>query len=248
MRVTRGSAAGGWVAVGAAWIAAGAASPAEPAEQRVLLVTDARGFVHDSIPEATAFFEHLGERSATYDVIQVSGAGALTAQRLRNADAVVFANTSGEVPVPDRGAFLRFVHRGGAFIGTHSASDTLHSWPGYARLLGGEFLRHGAVQSGRVNVVGRPHAVTRGLPRSFILTDEFYEFDAFVPEHTRVLGRLAPESVGDEGGRDLPLVWARRYGKGRVFYNALGHLNETWRHRTFRRLVARGVAWALGSS
>jgi type 1 glutamine amidotransferase len=212
----------------------------------VLLVTEARAFVHDSIPAATDFLTGLGARSSRYEVVPLTGAAELTRQRLRRADAVVFANTSGELPLPDRRALLRFVRRGGAFIGTHSASDTLHGWPGYERLLGAEFTRHGAVQPGRLIVAGRRHPVTRGLPRSFDLTDEFYEFAAPLPARTRVLVHLDPGSVSDELGQKLPLVWARRFGEGRVFYNALGHLQETWRHRIFRRLVARGATWALG--
>jgi type 1 glutamine amidotransferase len=223
-----------------------AAPAAEAVERRVLLVNEARRFVHESIPVATAFFTDLGERSPSYEVVTLSGGAAqLTARRLRGADAVVLANTSGELPLPNRPALLRFVRRGGAFIGTHSASDSLHSWPAFERLLGGEFARHGAVQEGRLIVSRRPHPVTRGLPRSFTLTDEFYKFVAPVPARTRVLIRLDPESVPDEAGAEIPLVWARRYGEGRVFYDALGHLPATWEQRLHRRMVARGLAWAL---
>jgi len=236
-----------WAGICAAVVAVGASAPADAAQKRVLLVTEARGFVHDSIPDATAFFKSLGARSRRYDVVQLEGATQLTRRRLARANAVVFANTSGELALPSRRALLRFVRRGGGFIGTHSATDTLHSWPGYARLVGGEFARHGTVESGRVNVSARPHVTTRGLPRSFQITDEFYEFTAPVPAHARVLARLDPESVPDELGSTLPLAWARRYGDGRVFYNALGHRKETWRDPNFRRLTSRGLAWALGS-
>jgi type 1 glutamine amidotransferase len=221
------------------------AAPAQAAERRVLLVTEARGFVHDSIPAARAFFVRLGERSPRYDFVPLAGAAELTPRRLRRAAGVVFANTSGELPLPSRRALTRFVRRGGAFVGTHSASDTLHSWPGYERLLGAEFERHGAIEPGRLLVSRRPHRITRGLPASFELTEEFYEFTAPLPANTRVLVRLDAGSVPDELGTRLPLVWARRYGEGRVFYNALGHRPETWRARPFRRLVARGLKWAL---
>jgi type 1 glutamine amidotransferase len=237
-----------WCATLAVAIAVLAAAPsAQAAQKRVLLVNEARGFVHDSIGAATAYFARLGERSPRYHVVPLPGGAAeLTAGRLRRADAVVFVNTSGELPVPDRAALLRFVRRGGAFVGTHSASDTLHSWPGYERLLGGEFSRHGAVQEGRLVVARRPHRITRGLPRSFRLTDEFYEFAAPVRPPARVLVRLDPASVPDEAGSDLPLVWARPYGHGRVFYDALGHPPESWENGLHRRLLKRGVAWALG--
>jgi uncharacterized protein len=224
-----------------------AASTAQAGEQRVLLVTEARGFVHDSIPAATTFLRTLGERSGRYDVIHLEGGAAqLTRRRLRRADAVVFANTSGELPLPERGALRAFVRNGGAFVGTHSASDTLHSWPAFKNLLGAEFARHGAVQEGRLVVRQRPHPVTRGLPSSLRLTDEFYEFTGPLPPRTRVLVSLDPASVPDEVGTNLPLVWARRYGAGRVFYSALGHPSESWNERWHRRIVARGIKWALG--
>jgi uncharacterized protein len=231
----------------AALLAGWGPAAAEAAQQRVLLVTEARGFVHDSIPAATSYIRELGERSDRYEVVHLTGGAAeLTARRLRRADAVVFANTSGELPLPDRGALLRFVRNGGGFVGTHSATDTLHSWPGFKRLVGAEFARHGALQEGRLIVSRSPHPITRGLPSSLRVTDEFYEFTDPLPDRTRVLVRLDPESVPDEMGRRLPLVWARRFGAGRVFYDALGHPPEAWAQGPQRRIVARGIAWALG--
>lgn len=241
MRATRGLLA----AALAAGLIAAQAHAAQAAQKRVLLVTEARGFVHDSIGPTAEFIRRLGARSPDYAVIRLNGAADLTARRLRHADAVVFAHTSGELPLPNRSAFLRFVRRGGAFVGTHSASDTFHAWPEYERLLGAEFRRHGAVQPGRVLVDQAASPITRGLPRSLTITDEFYEFTAPPLPGTRVLLRLDPASVSDELGQDLPLVWTRRYGRGRVFYDALGHPASTWSRRAHRRILARGIAWAL---
>ena len=43
-----------------------------------------------------------------------------------------------------------------------------------------------------------------------------------------------------------PLAWWRRYGRGRVFYDALGHFPATWSNPNQRRLVADGIRWAVG--
>jgi uncharacterized protein len=219
----------------ACWPGAAAAGDAQAAQQkRVLLVSEARGFVHDSIPSAVAFFEELGRRSRRYDVIQLErGAAALTARRLRRAHAVVFANTSGELPLPDRRALLRFVNSGGGFLGTHSASDTLHGWPAYAELLGGEFASHPPPLTATLTVEDGGHPATRGLPASFELHEEYYDFVS--PPSGRVL-------ITREG---RPLVWTRRHGKGRVLYDALGHFSETWANPLQRRLLKQGLAWVL---
>ncbi len=75
--------------------------------------------------------------------------------------------------------------------------------------------------------VDRSHPITRWLPRSFTLRDEYYTF-AERPEG-RVLLRAG----------SLPLAWVR----GRRFYCALGHEPATWRDRTHRRLMRQAVAW-----
>jgi type 1 glutamine amidotransferase len=215
-------------------LAVGAARAEARAQKRVLMVSEARGFVHDSIPAAVEFFELLGRRSDRYDIVHLErGAAALTADRLRRADAVVFANTSGELPLPDRRALVRFVRRGGGFVGTHSASDTLHDWPAYARLLGGEFASHPPPLTATLTVEGGGHPATRGLPASFELHEEYYDFVS--PPRARIL-------ITREG---RPLVWSRRHGQGRVFYDALGHFTETWTNPLHRRLLRHGLAWVL---
>ncbi len=94
-------------------------------------MSEARGFVHESIPQTAAFFKRQGRRSRRYDVTHLAGAAELTPARLRRVHAVVFASTTGDLPLPDRSALLRFVRSGGAFLGVHSASDTFHGWPGF---------------------------------------------------------------------------------------------------------------------
>jgi type 1 glutamine amidotransferase len=222
------------------------ATAAGASQKRVLLVSEARGFVHSSIPDAVRFFRGLGRRSPRFDVVHLDGGAAqLTAARLRRADGVVFANTSGELPLPDRTALLRFVRSGGALVGTHSATDTLYSWPGWQRLIGARFQRHGAPTTGRLVVEDRRHPVSRGLPAAFRLLEEFYEFTSSPRPRSNVLLRLDPASIGDELRSDIPLAWTRRFGRGRVFYDALGHFPETWSDPRHSRLVSRGLRWAL---
>ena len=45
---------------------------------------------------------------------------------------------------------------------------------------------------------------------------------------------------------DLPLAWARTYGKGRVFYSSLGHATETWDNRDVAQMYFEALKWALG--
>jgi uncharacterized protein len=214
----------------AAVLAAAALAAPHP-QPPLLVVTETRGFVHDSIPAAKAMVASLG-----YPTRFLNGARELTAARLRGAGAVVFLNTSGELHLDAAGRrrLLAYVHDGGAFVGAHAAADTFAGWPAFHRMLGADFLGHAPADptpSTRIDVVDR--AFTK--VRSFLIGDEFYRFRARAKRHV----------VLREHGRG-PLAWWRRYGRGRVFYDALGHFPATWSEPHQRQAMADGIRWAVG--
>jgi hypothetical protein len=47
---------------------------------------------------------------------------------------------------------------------------------------------------------------------------------------------------------DVPLVWTRSYGRGRVFYSSLGHPPAAWGRADLRSMWLEAVKWALGLS
>jgi uncharacterized protein len=213
----------------AAVVAAAALAAPAPAPQ-LLVVTETRGFVHDSIPAAKAMVASLGYRTRFLD-----GARQLTAARLRDAGAVVFLNTSGELHLDAAGRrrLLAYVRDGGAFVGAHAAADTFAGSPAFHRMLGADFLGHAPARLApptRLDVVDT--AFTR--VRSFSIGDEFYRFRARAKRHV---------VLREHGGG--PLAWWRRYGRGRVFYDALGHFPQTWSDPHQRGLMADGIRWAL---
>ncbi|MXU66575.1 ThuA domain-containing protein [Oceanomicrobium pacificus] len=49
------------------------------------------------------------------------------------------------------------------------------------------------------------------------------------------------------GEVDVPVVWTRRWGAGRVYYNALGHKADVIDHGPALELMRRGLLWAAES-
>ena len=206
------------------------AAPAGAAPKRVLVVSEARGYVHASIPAAKAAIKRVDGIA-----VREIAAAELTAARLRGADAVVFAVTNGDIP-GDRRALRRFVRRGGGLAGFHSASATFRSWPRWETLLGGRFVRHDTPAVETIQVRSG-HPAVRGVPGSFSLYEEYYRHEPGVARRARVLA-----TWGEEG---LPLVWVRTPGRGRVFYDALGHFDATWTDPRHEALVRSGLRWIL---
>ena len=221
---------------------------ARAAEPRVLVVTETAGFKHDSIPAARDWLRRLGRRTKRFDTVFLSRARDLTSRRLGRARAVVFLNTSGELSLGKggRSRLLRFVRDGGGLVGTHSATDTLSRWSDWGPLIGALFSHHPFTGTGRVIVEDGDHPATRGLGASFRMREEYYYFKSNPRGRAHVLARLDVASFGGDGSEDRPLVWCRREGEGRVFYDALGHFPATWGTKRQRRIVSGGLRWALG--
>ena len=211
---------------------------------RVLMLTTTAGFRHDSIPAAVAAMRDLASSTRQFSVTATEDLSLLAASSLAGYDVVMFALTTGELPLgaEQRAALIGFVTAGGGFIGVHSATDTLYDWPDYGRLVGAYFREHPWTQQASVIVEDRSHPATAGLGASFSIREEFYTFRDNPRGRVGVLLRLDSGSVGADG--DYPLAWAHSVGAGRAYYNALGHFAETWADARFRGQIAGAIAWA----
>lgn len=224
-------------------------SAAAPATTRVLFVTHSAGFRHDSILVARQSLQRLEglEVTATEDL------SLLTADNLRNFD-VVFFFTSGELPLSDRQKqdFLAFVRDGKGFGGAHSATDTLYGWPEYGDLIGAYFDGHPWVHEATVNIEDAEHPASRHLAPSFRMVEEYYQFRNWSRERVRVLMTLDTRTIDlrlpgvNRTDGDFALAWVKNYGRGRVFYTALGHFDDTWRDPRFLITIRNALLWLGG--
>jgi uncharacterized protein len=229
---------------------------AEAAPKKVLLVTATKGFRHDSIPMAENVISTLGESSGAFTVVDIVHGGAdgqddaevqqkLSLDKLKGIDAVIFANTTGDLAIPDKDGFINWVRHGHALIGMHSASDTFHGYRPYIELLGGEFLTHGAQVQVDCYNQDPGHPATHALGPVYNVFDEIYEFKSF--DRSTVHGLLTlnkhPQTMipGDH-----PVSWCKAVDTGKVFYTSLGHRQDVWTSAAYQQHILGGIKWALG--
>ena len=148
------------------------AAPAKPKQpRRVLVLARAAGFVHSSIPLAARAIEALGQKTGAWATVISYDAAVITAENLKQYDAVFLSNTTGlflddpsdaAATKARRDALLEFVRGGKGLAAVHAATDSYHGaagppaapqpnapvdggsplWPDFNRLINGYFKWH----------------------------------------------------------------------------------------------------------
>jgi type 1 glutamine amidotransferase len=220
------------------------------APKKVLVVTVTKGFRHSSIPTAEKVLGELAQKSGAFTVDYVRTdaemAEKMTLPELKKVDAVIFANTTGDLPLPDKEGFLEWIKSGKGFVATHSGSDTFHGFRPYIEMLGGEFeTHHSQAQVDCINEDPK-HPACKHLGPTFHVKDEIYLIKNFDRANVHPLLML-DKHPNDKTPGEYPIAWAKEYGKGRVFYTSLGHREDVWDPNTpesFKRENPASVAEA----
>jgi type 1 glutamine amidotransferase len=228
-------------------------------KKRLLLITESRGFVHSVVNRnkkdmclVEKTFVELAKKHPFFEVDYTQDSRtAIEGENLKKYDAVFFY-TTGELPLTDaqKSDLLAFVKNGKGFGGSHCATDTFYKWKEYGELIGGYFDGHPWHQKIKVIVEDKKHAATKHLGDSFEITDEIYQFKTpYGRDKVHVLMRLDMDSVKNPGKRadkDNALAWVHDYGKGRVFYTALGHREQVWEDERFQQHIIGGLRYMFG--
>ena len=230
-------------------------------KKTVLMFEKINGFKDvPSFNAAHAAFLAMAERKG-FTIVSTDKGGVFNAKSLKQFDAVIWNNISGDVlTLSQRKAFQDYLVGGGAFIGVHgTAGDPVYFWDWYPDvLIGARFKMHPMspqFQDARVAVDNAAHPVAAGLPAEWKMNDEWYSFSSNPRmSGSRVIATLDEKTYSPVGamGMDLrmgdhPIAWTHCIGKGRVFYSAIGHRPETYSHPNYVRMLENAVEWTTRS-
>lgn len=250
----------------AAFLAVAAAAPAvaaEPAAKddkpvRVLFVTQSAGFRHgsvtrqgDKLAPAEVATKQLAQQSGKFTVdFTQDVASDFTKENLQNYDVVMFYTTL-DLPI-QKEALEYFLNdwlkqKGHGFVGIHSASDTYHEYEPYWDMVGGTFNGHpwNAGEHVTLAVHDPDHPTMKPFGGASVeWTDEIYQYKNWQPEKVRVLMSLDMAKTPLKKPYHVPVSWVKEYGEGRVYYNNLGHREDTWTNKAFLDSLLAGILWS----
>jgi type 1 glutamine amidotransferase len=240
-----------------------------PKRMRVLAWIDvSNGYQHDSVSHAVATIERLGYETGAYDtfirsdsqlitkhpVLGHDGKPLLYAKNLNDFDAVFFFGVREiDLTAEQKADLLSFVHDDGkGFVCAHAGATAFFSWPEFGEMVGGRFDEHpwGIIKAPIIVEDPKFPGMTH-LPATFDHIDEYYQIKGFSRADSHVILGLDVSHLDlkmplvHHQDADWPLAWAKMYGKGRVYYSALGHDPSTWDDRAVQEMYFEAIEWAL---
>ncbi len=230
-----------------------------PAGQpRLLLFEKINGFRDaPSVNAAHAAFVDLARRNH-WTLVTTDKGGAFNRATLRQFDAVIWNNISGDVlTLAERAAMKGYIEQGGSFVGVHgSAGDPVYWWDWYVdTLIGARFAGHPfqkQFQPGRVVIDNPADPIAKGLPPEWTVTEEWYSFK----NNPRATGSHILATLDENSYEPLfmkrslrmgdhPIAWSRCIGKGRMFYSAIGHRPELYTDPVYQQMLTNALGWAV---
>lgn len=181
----------------------------------------------------------------------------LAKETLREYDVVIMNYCNWERAGLSREAqrnFAEYLHEGGSLVIVHFANGAFHfslpkagesDWPEWRTKICRRVWDHTPGKSAHdaygkftVQIAAPDHPIVKGM-QPFETTDELY-CNQQGDEPIEVVATARSTLTG----RDEPMAFAYRYGKGRVFQTVLGHDAASLRVPGTAELVRRGTVWA----
>jgi uncharacterized protein len=204
--------------------------------------------------EESVFDKYAAEfRRVTGVTVTKENCGRINKDTLKDFDIVLFFTTGNPLTKEELADLEAWVKAGGAFAGTHCATDTLYGTT-YGALVGGYFDGHPWHQKIKIKVEDPKHAAAAGFVTGDEITDEIYQFkdSPYSREKLHIILSVDNSSIDVSKGKrkdmDYAISWGQEYGKGKTFYTSLGHRKEVWKDERFQKHLFGGLKWATNDA
>ncbi|MBJ3778783.1 ThuA domain-containing protein [Acuticoccus mangrovi] len=161
----------------------------------------------------------------------------------------------GNMTKAEEDGLLAAVARGTGVAGWHGhMGDAFRDRPTYHFLIGGQFVAHppgwpdNPVPSDDfitydVTVTRPAHPIMEGIG-SFKLTSEQYYMLVDPSNEVLATTTFSGDHLWWIEGTVIPVVWTRRWDRGRIFYTSIGHTLDDLKVPQVSEIVRRGARWA----
>jgi len=170
------------------------------------------------------------------------------AEKLNGLHLIVPVWTMGQISREQVGPVSQAVANGTGIVGCHGGMcDAFRNSVQWQFVTGGNWVSHpgGDGVEYVVNVKRSSSALVEGIQDFTVKSEQYY---LHVDPAVEVLATTRFPTVtwyhSPNGVVDMPVVWTKRWGLGRVYYNSLGHHADIFDIPEALELMRRGFLWA----
>ena len=224
----------------------------------VLLFSKTTGFRHgESIDASKPVVKDLATKNGWF-VYETEDGGIFNPEQLAQFEVVIFNNSTGPVLNEEQQKNLQnYVENGGTLMGIHGAGDdSHHEFHWYEQnLLGTRFSHHPLnPQFQKAKVRLQDTTFSALVAKEFDGYDEWYVFYQ-LPTNAIIVYSIDGDKILPSGnmlwmkdknfgmGKNHPVAWYKKVGKGKTFYTSMGHSKEVWANPDFVSIIEEAIKW-----
>ena len=167
---------------------------------------------------------------------------------LKQLDLIVPVWTCGQMKPEQSQGVSQAVQSGVGLAGAHGGmGDAFRNDCTWQFMTGGQFVAHPGNDGTRYTVkpTSVKHPITEGIGPFDVSSEQYYmHVDPALQVLMTTHFPVADGPHVPNGPVEMPTVWTKMWGKGRVYYNALGHQVDVLEKEPVLTLMRRGFNWA----
>lgn len=172
----------------------------------------------------------------------------LDAEKLKTLNLIVPAWTMGSITKEQVSPVLAAVASGTGIAGCHGGMcDSFRESVEWQFMTGGQWVSHpgGDKVEYKVNIKNSSSSLTHGIEDFKVKSEQYYlHVDPCIEVLATTRFPVVNWYHSSNGEVDVPVVWTKKWGHGRVFYNSLGHHADIFKMPQALELMKRGFLWA----
>ena len=173
----------------------------------------------------------------------------LDVDKLKDLHLIVPVWTMGKISNEQVKSVLEAVACGVGIAGCHGGMcDAFRENVEWQFMTGGQWVAHPGNDGVEftVNIKGTSSSpIIENLKDFSVKTEQYYlHVDPVIDVLATTRFPIANSYHVSNGQVEMPVVWTKKWGHGRVFYNALGHHADIFDHPTVLEIMRRGFLWA----
>ncbi|MEK3734749.1 MULTISPECIES: ThuA domain-containing protein [Paenibacillus] len=169
-------------------------------------------------------------------------------EKLLGLDLIVPVWTMGEISQDQVNNVSNAVQRGTGLAGCHGGMcDAFRNNVDWQFMTGGQWVAHPGNDgvTYKVEIKQSSSPLVDGMEDFNVVSEQYYlHVDPAVEVLATTRFPVAPGPHMLNKSVDMPVVWTKRWGFGRVYYNSLGHHADIVDMPQVKELMRRGLLWA----